>query len=689
MEREAEQAEDREEAKKVRRARVKRLVALGKKGAHKGFCALAPYAAQMGASTAAYTLGINAVQLVGLCLRVSCATLVIGPCLGLLGVGAASAMAGAAASGARRLCEEGGNPLRPRWWRPAKADSALVDAVLGLLVYKTAGGRFSSVMPSDLASPGALAFESIPAAGREYARPTARRELARIFRRDGCHHCGTRRGPVIGDHMPPNKLVFSQGASGQLGAWLGDLPVIRQVRALTGATKGAVRQRYFPQCQSCSIKQATTLRHGKRVLVVHVHIPRHRSDRLTGILAGLRHNVPALKSEGSGSGAQARAHPGTPAAALRWNPVSLTAALAGPHSVPLLTGGASAATVFDGVAPCGGGGGGVDYTMGGLLGGVGGVYEEEEDEQGALVTLTLPVVRDATPPGAARDRYGAAAGGGGAGGGGGLQGAMAPGSGGVVSVSSTGPGAAGSDGGFGRRGAGALGGLSRGAGGAAEGGAISTVAGPGFGRSGGGTAASGGVYGIALGAAGQERQQEQGRAPLEQQPPRLHEPEAAQPQQLLLTQGRHDERQWEAATPAAAPAAAAAAAAARDQRRAPGAQQAVKGAPEIMASFQHWMSPHEAAEAGSGGGAQGEPGSPARHGHHHHRHHGAGHRHGSPAQRQRAPGGGGGSPGGARRGGAAAGPLAAGGADQEPEALKQRAARPTYERAHARGISYD
>ena len=23
--------------------------------------------------------------------------------------------------------------------------------------------------------------------------------------RDGCHHCGTRRGKVIGDHMPPNK----------------------------------------------------------------------------------------------------------------------------------------------------------------------------------------------------------------------------------------------------------------------------------------------------------------------------------------------------------------------------------------------------------------------------------------------------------------------------------------------------
>jgi hypothetical protein len=45
-------------------------------------------------------------------------------------------------------------------------------------------------MPSDLASPGALAFESIPAHGEEYVRPAAKRELARFFRRDGCHHCG-------------------------------------------------------------------------------------------------------------------------------------------------------------------------------------------------------------------------------------------------------------------------------------------------------------------------------------------------------------------------------------------------------------------------------------------------------------------------------------------------------------------
>jgi len=55
------------------------------------------------------------------------------------------------------------------------------------------GGRFSSVMPSDLTKPGALSYESIPARADKseaYAQPSVKRELARIFKRDGCHHCG-------------------------------------------------------------------------------------------------------------------------------------------------------------------------------------------------------------------------------------------------------------------------------------------------------------------------------------------------------------------------------------------------------------------------------------------------------------------------------------------------------------------
>lgn len=45
------------------------------------------------------------------------------------------------------------------------------------------GGRFRSVMPSDLARVGAIARESLPAAGVEYASEANRLELTRFFRR--------------------------------------------------------------------------------------------------------------------------------------------------------------------------------------------------------------------------------------------------------------------------------------------------------------------------------------------------------------------------------------------------------------------------------------------------------------------------------------------------------------------------
>jgi hypothetical protein len=94
------------------------------------------------------------------------------------------------------------------------------------------GGRFRSILPSDVryvvrlhchvASPlplsharphppyvqGALARESLPAAGSAYATDIQRAELRLLFRRHGCHHCGKRFGPIIADHQPPNKTVY-------------------------------------------------------------------------------------------------------------------------------------------------------------------------------------------------------------------------------------------------------------------------------------------------------------------------------------------------------------------------------------------------------------------------------------------------------------------------------------------------
>ena len=32
------------------------------------------------------------------------------------------------------------------------------------------------------------------------------------MRRDGCHTCGRRRGKVVGDHIPPNKMVLARSS---------------------------------------------------------------------------------------------------------------------------------------------------------------------------------------------------------------------------------------------------------------------------------------------------------------------------------------------------------------------------------------------------------------------------------------------------------------------------------------------
>lgn len=166
------------------------------------------------------------------------------------------------------------------------------------------GGRFRSVMPSDLSRVGAIARESLPAAGVEYATEANRVELARFFRRqgpavaqplpaamwsvaelglhvqqqgraaaqggpppqphppsqvtarvcwggaplrsshgppacppacpprrDGCHHCGKRRGALVGDHMPPNKHVKEGLGAMQRSLYkVYKVPYLRQAR---------------------------------------------------------------------------------------------------------------------------------------------------------------------------------------------------------------------------------------------------------------------------------------------------------------------------------------------------------------------------------------------------------------------------------------------------------------------------
>lgn len=47
-------------------------------------------------------------------------------------------------------------------------------------------------------------------------------------------------------------------------------------------------QRFYPQCQRCSIKQAGAVRNGKRVLVLHLTWPRRgRGEQLAGGAEGV------------------------------------------------------------------------------------------------------------------------------------------------------------------------------------------------------------------------------------------------------------------------------------------------------------------------------------------------------------------------------------------------------------------
>lgn len=43
-----------------------------------------------------------------------------------------------------------------------------------------------------------------------------RKSILSLYRRYGCHHCGSKRGSPIGDHMPPNKSTHG-GVDGSLG----------------------------------------------------------------------------------------------------------------------------------------------------------------------------------------------------------------------------------------------------------------------------------------------------------------------------------------------------------------------------------------------------------------------------------------------------------------------------------------
>ncbi|KAJ7568849.1 hypothetical protein O6H91_01G050300 [Diphasiastrum complanatum] len=125
-----------------------------------------------------------------------------------------------------------------------------MPAIFGMIAFKMLGGKFCSLLPSDLRYPGAFAKASLPANGRGYAGELTRNVMRALYKQFGCHHCGRKTGKSISDHIPPNLMVH------------GNTKYLRSFRAVKS-------QRFYPQCEICIKLQSSALKHGHNPLVLH------------------------------------------------------------------------------------------------------------------------------------------------------------------------------------------------------------------------------------------------------------------------------------------------------------------------------------------------------------------------------------------------------------------------------------
>lgn len=269
-----------------------------------------PYVVHAAASGVAFTIGLAGTQFAGAACRISCGNRILGGGMGLIGIGVASAMAGQAGIHCRHHFSTGQHPLSTPTSVAFRRKDLLLDACMGIALYKVMGGKSRNLMPSDLFKAGAMAHESLPALGKQYAGDLGRKELKVMMRRDGCHHCGKRKGLTVGDHIPPNKHVWGSSrseatanvkkllgtATGKLGATSKQVVVKPSARGFTpwrrlteklGLSSAVVEQRYYPQCLTCSQRQSVAVRANRRTLVLHYG--GSKPWYWAGVLVGMRH----------------------------------------------------------------------------------------------------------------------------------------------------------------------------------------------------------------------------------------------------------------------------------------------------------------------------------------------------------------------------------------------------------------
>ncbi|KAJ7559974.1 hypothetical protein O6H91_04G109000 [Diphasiastrum complanatum] len=207
----------------------------------------------------------------GRVIGVSCATPVLGPMLGCVAVASASV---ASAKVSEALIKSSCTNLKgddTSYW----SNHLFLHAVLGVIAFKALGGSCRSVMPSSVIHPGALARRSIPARGSRYANGLEADLVKDLYMEHGCHHCGSRRGKSIADHMPPNLLangnINRRPTHHKAGIMAGAFEWIKcRLPSLNNLFFSQdKRQRFYPQCLSCMFNQSEALRHKKRILVFH------------------------------------------------------------------------------------------------------------------------------------------------------------------------------------------------------------------------------------------------------------------------------------------------------------------------------------------------------------------------------------------------------------------------------------
>ena len=112
----------------------------------------------------------------------------------------------------------------------------LVSTVSSALIFRAVGGRFAAVLPSHLLRPGAFAIDWLPATrGAQYATAREKEVIQTFGKKYGCHSCGKRRVTnFICDHQPPTKCVQDE-------------------------TISSLVQRFYPQCNRCSLLQGGLL----------------------------------------------------------------------------------------------------------------------------------------------------------------------------------------------------------------------------------------------------------------------------------------------------------------------------------------------------------------------------------------------------------------------------------------------